>query len=74
MDEPVTAEQICDYLRSRLASYKVPQRVVFFDEADFPLTVSGKVHVGLLRGQLLARLIEDDIDDNWKQEIQRSVQ
>ena len=74
VDEPVTAEQICDHLRSRLASYKVPQRVVFFDETDFPLTVSGKVHIGQLRGQLVARLLEDDIDDNWKQEIQRSVQ
>ena len=36
-----TAEGLCEYLRERLARYKVPKRIVFTD--DLPKTAAGKV-------------------------------
>jgi acyl-coenzyme A synthetase/AMP-(fatty) acid ligase len=35
-----TAEEIQDFLRGRVASYKVPKRVLFFDEGEIPMTRS----------------------------------
>jgi fatty-acyl-CoA synthase len=38
-----------NFAREKLASYKVPRRVLFFSEADWPLTGSAKVKTGALR-------------------------
>jgi acyl-CoA synthetase (AMP-forming)/AMP-acid ligase II len=62
----VTAEEIRDQLRARLASYKVPHRVVFMEESEIPATVSGKVHGPQLRAHLIARLLDEDLDPTWK--------
>lgn len=43
-------------LRSRLAAYKVPRRVLFFEIDDYPLTASGKVRDTELRELAAARL------------------
>lgn len=43
-------------LRTRLAAYKVPKRVLFFEIEDYPLTASGKVRDDALRQLALARL------------------
>lgn len=43
-------------LRARLAAYKVPRRVLFFEIEDYPLTASGKVRDDALRQLALARL------------------
>lgn len=43
-------------LRPRLAAYKVPRRVLFFEIEDYPLTASGKVRDEALRQLALARL------------------
>lgn len=43
-------------LRARLAAYKVPKRVLFFDREELPLTANEKLQVGALRELALARL------------------
>ena len=39
-EEQVTMEEIIDYLKSRVAKYKIPKYVQF--EKDLPLTASGR--------------------------------
>lgn len=43
-------------LRTRLASYKVPRRVLFFAMDEYPLTASGKVRLDDLRALVEERL------------------
>jgi fatty-acyl-CoA synthase len=43
-------------LKERLASFKVPRRVLFFAEADMPVTANGKVKGGELRELAAQRL------------------
>ncbi|MFT5604172.1 MAG: fatty-acyl-CoA synthase, partial [Paracoccaceae bacterium] len=52
-----TEEDIRQALKAHLASYKVPRRVLFFEEEDIPMTASGeKVKDAELR-ELAARRI-----------------
>jgi acyl-CoA synthetase (AMP-forming)/AMP-acid ligase II len=37
------------YLKEQLASYKVPRKVLFLREEEFPVTANGKVKSGELR-------------------------
>jgi acyl-CoA synthetase (AMP-forming)/AMP-acid ligase II len=48
-----------DFLKQRLASYKVPRRVLFVNEADLTLTGSAKVKLGDLRALAVKRLEEE---------------
>nr|WP_018637905.1 AMP-binding protein [Parafrankia elaeagni] len=50
------AEEIRGYLKERLATYKVPRQVLFFDEDDIELTGSAKVKTAELRTLAAARL------------------
>ncbi|CUU54676.1 fatty-acyl-CoA synthase [Parafrankia irregularis] len=52
----VGAEEIRGFLRERLASYKVPRQVLFFDEADITLTGTAKVKTADLRKLAADRL------------------
>jgi len=56
----VTLEEsaLRDFLKTRLASYKVPRRVLVLREADLPMTGSAKVKAGALR-ELAAKLLGD---------------
>ena len=45
----VTTEEVIDYLKSRVAKYKIPKYIQF--EKDLPLTASGKIQKHLLKGQ-----------------------
>jgi fatty-acyl-CoA synthase len=45
-----------DFLKQRLASYKIPRRVLFFQEEDLSLTGSAKVKSGMLRELVVKRL------------------
>ena len=47
---------IRDFLKERLASYKVPRRVLFFEEDELALTGSAKIKAGDLRQLASARL------------------
>ena len=49
---------IRSFLRERLASYKVPRRVLLFREEELSLTGSAKVKSGALRDLAAARLSE----------------
>ncbi len=35
-----TADDLCDFLRARVASYKLPKRVLFFADGEIPMTSS----------------------------------
>ena len=54
-----TAEALVGFCRERLASYKVPARIVFRQGDEFPRTPTGKVHKPQLR-EALARLVPSD--------------
>ena len=47
-----TAEALTAFCRERLASYKVPARIVFRTAEEFPRTATGKVQKPRLREDL----------------------
>ncbi|TXL74473.1 AMP-binding protein [Vineibacter terrae] len=53
-DAQSDAAAIIAFCRERLASYKVPARLVIRDAAEFPRTPTGKIHKPALREQLAA--------------------
>lgn len=50
----LSAEQVRDYCRARIAHYKVPRYVAFVRE--FPMTITGKAQKYLMREQMTQRL------------------
>ncbi len=52
--DPITADDLRQYCRDRLAHYKVPRYVHLTD--DFPMTVTGKVRKGEMREHSIAFL------------------
>ncbi|HMK63043.1 MAG TPA: class I adenylate-forming enzyme family protein [Acidimicrobiales bacterium] len=52
----VTAEELKEFLRGKLASYKLPRHVLFFREEDLVLTGNAKIKVDDLRALARARL------------------
>jgi acyl-CoA synthetase (AMP-forming)/AMP-acid ligase II len=48
--------EVREFLRTRLAAYKVPRRVLFFRPDELSYTGNQKIQVGPLREQALARL------------------
>jgi fatty-acyl-CoA synthase len=52
----LTETSVRDFLKERLASYKVPRRVLFVDEADLSLTGTAKVKTSALREFVAKRL------------------
>jgi acyl-CoA synthetase (AMP-forming)/AMP-acid ligase II len=48
-----------EFLRGRIASYKIPRRVLFFEEDQLSLTGSGKIRGEPLRSLAIARLAEE---------------
>ena len=61
----MSAEDISGHLRGVLASYKVPRRVLFFDNEELTFTGSQKVRLEDLRSLAARRLAEGD--DEWAQ-------
>ena len=55
----VRADDIREFLREHLASYKVPRHVLFFRDEDIPLTGSDKIKSGELRELAAQRLPKD---------------
>jgi fatty-acyl-CoA synthase len=61
------------FLRERLASYKVPRRVLVFREDELSLTGSAKIKSGALRDLAAARLaISKEADDVGRRAARRS--
>jgi fatty-acyl-CoA synthase len=52
-------DTIRSFLKSKLASYKVPRRILFFSEDELSLTGSAKIKSGALR-ELVARHLSAD--------------
>ena len=52
----VSESAVRDFLKQRLASYKVPRRVLFFAEGELALTGSAKVKAGALRALAAQRM------------------
>jgi fatty-acyl-CoA synthase len=49
--QALTEEQVLDYCRGKIASFKIPRRVIFVDE--YPMTSSGKIQKAKLREEAL---------------------
>lgn len=58
-DSDLDEATLCAYLRERVAAYKVPRRVLFFERDALSFTANQKVQVGPLRELALARLAEE---------------
>jgi fatty-acyl-CoA synthase len=58
-DPDVGTDDILAWLRPRLASYKLPRAVLFFDESELTFTVSQKVERTSLRDIVIRRLDEN---------------
>ena len=50
----LTAAEVLDHCKGRIASFKTPRHVVFVDE--FPMTSSGKIQKVKLREEALRRI------------------
>jgi acyl-CoA synthetase (AMP-forming)/AMP-acid ligase II len=55
----LSEDDLRDWLRARLAVYKVPRRILFFAPGDLSYTGNQKVQAGPLREAALARLEEE---------------
>ena len=53
----ITKENIIEFCRNKLASYKIPKHIVFVDE--YPMTASGKIRKVDLRQDAATRLSSD---------------
>jgi len=53
----VTADELCSWVKDRLASYSYPREIMFLDA--LPMTVTGKV----IRKELKARAAAEVADD-----------
>lgn len=60
-------------LRERLASYKLPHRVLFFAEDELHLTGTQKVRAGQLRRLAARRIVDEDADGPWSEHLRRSL-
>ena len=61
-DDPVSSEEILGHLKSVLASYKVPKRVVFVDEHELSYTATEKVKLADARRIAAQHIAADDPD------------
>ncbi|MBF6170143.1 AMP-binding protein [Nocardia blacklockiae] len=55
-DTDLNPDHLRTYLRERLAPYKIPRHILFFEESDLPLTGSAKIKSTDLRKLATARL------------------
>jgi fatty-acyl-CoA synthase len=63
--QPVTESEVIEQLRGSLAAYKVPQRVLFFEMDELPLTGSQKARLDELRALAAQRLEHDEGGGEW---------
>src|SRR5206468_944644 len=63
----VDEEAVRGFLRERLASYKVPRRVLAFEASELSYTGNQKVQVEPLRRLALARLVAENAEiEGWR--------
>jgi fatty-acyl-CoA synthase len=61
--DPVTEVTILSYLRSQLAGYQVPRRVLLFDSADLRFTATQKLDLRAMRAKAIDRMLADGAGD-----------
>jgi len=58
--------RVVEHMKATLAPYKIPRRILLFDEDDFGFTASDKVLFDELRRAAARRIVEgDDDDQEW---------
>jgi fatty-acyl-CoA synthase len=68
--EPVNEASILSYLRSQLASYQVPRRVLLVDGADLRFTATQKIDIKAMRALAVDRLLAaDEADTEWSRHL-----
>jgi fatty-acyl-CoA synthase len=71
--EPARDERTIDeYLRTRLASYQAPRRILLIDGDRLTFTSSQKVDLTAMRRLGLEQMLEDDSDPAWAQHLQNA--
>ncbi|NND67814.1 MAG: long-chain fatty acid--CoA ligase, partial [Halioglobus sp.] len=55
----LTEDEVRGFAKEQLASYKVPRRVLFFDESELATTGSAKIKTAELRELAAARIAAD---------------
>ena len=70
--DSVTAEEITAHLKTVLASYKVPKRVVFLTDADLTYTASEKVKLQGAQGLAARSIVEQGDDPEWAAYLRES--
>ena len=70
--DPVTAEEITAHLKTVLASYKVPKRIVFLTDADLTYTASEKVKLQGAQGLAARSIVEQGDDPEWAAYLRES--
>jgi acyl-CoA synthetase (AMP-forming)/AMP-acid ligase II len=61
-DDAVTPEEILGHLKTCLASYKVPKKVVFVDEHELPHTATEKVKLADAQRIAAQRIAAEDAE------------
>jgi len=68
-DVTCTPEEIKEFCKGKLAHFKIPQYVLFKEEKDFPLTVTGKVQKYIMRLRSTEELNLGHIRSHFEQDI-----
>jgi fatty-acyl-CoA synthase len=61
-NDPVRSDEILEHLKTCVASYKVPKRVVFVDERELPYTATEKVKLADARRVAAQRIAAEDAE------------
>jgi fatty-acyl-CoA synthase len=68
--DPVNEASILSYLRSQLAGYQVPRRVLLVDSADLRFTATQKIDIKAMRALAIDRLLAaDEADTEWSRHL-----
>lgn len=60
-ESDVTCEQLQNFVRERVASFKVPSHIIFCTEATLPRLPTGKIPRYVLRQRAISRLSQPDV-------------
>ncbi|MCU1457686.1 MAG: AMP-dependent synthetase and ligase [Actinomycetia bacterium] len=69
-DDPLQEDDVLEYLRGRLASYKVPHRALLLDPSAFGLTDSDKVGLASVEASARRALLDSaDLPADWREHL-----
>ena len=61
----IDASAIREHLRTRLAGYQIPRRILMADSRELSFTATQKVDVKAMRRLVIERMLVDDLDPDW---------